>query len=122
MITQVGKITVYVESQETAKQFWVEKIGFQVKTEQRAGLILWLEVAPPGENLTSLVLYEKAAMIQVNPEAIAHPAIIFEAKEIELFWNQLRANGVVVSELQHFSYGKMFNFKDPDGNEYMVRE
>ncbi len=122
MISHIGKITVYVESQPVARQFWVDKVGFHVTAEQQAGSILWLEVAPPGEQKTSLVLYDKATMIAANPEAIAHPAIIFEAIEIENFWNHLRANGVEVGELQLFSHGKMFNFKDPDGNEYMVRE
>jgi lactoylglutathione lyase len=122
MITQVGKITIYVTSQDEAVKFWVEKIGFHVTADQRAGQVRWVEVSPPGENLTSLVLYDKALMAQVRPEAVAHPAIIFNAHDLDSFWNELRSRGVTVSGLQHFSYGKMFNLSDPDGNEYMVRE
>jgi lactoylglutathione lyase len=122
MITQVGKITIYVGSQDVAVKFWVEIIGFHVTVDQKVGSVRWLEVSPPGNNLTSLVLYDKALMAQVRPEAVAHPAVIFNAREIDSFWNYLRSNSVQVSELQHYSYGKMFNFSDPDGNEYMVRE
>lgn len=122
MITHVGKVTIYVSSQTEAKAFWVDGIGFEVTFEQKAGPILWLEVAPPGKNLTSLVLYDKAAMLAVHPEAVAHPTIFFEANEIDAFWNLLRSRGVQVEDLEHFSYRKMFKFYDPDGNEYMVRE
>jgi catechol 2,3-dioxygenase-like lactoylglutathione lyase family enzyme len=93
MITHVGKVTIYVSSQTEAKAFWVDGLGFEVTFEQKAGPILWLEVAPPGKNLTSLVLYDKAAMLAVHPEAVAHPTIIFEADEIDAFWNLLRSGG-----------------------------
>lgn len=99
MITQVGNITLYVNSQDRAAQFWVKKIGFQIAIDQTVGQVRWLEVTPLGDNLTTIVLYDKASMAQVRPEAVAHPTIIFEALEIESVWNQLRAKGVEVSEL-----------------------
>ncbi len=123
MITQIEKVTVYVNSQDEAIKFWTEKIGFNVVLEMPMGpKYSWVEVAPPGEKLTSLVLYVKQAMLEHKPEMVVHPAIIFAAADIERFRQDLINKGVDVTELQTMPYGKMFNFKDPDGNDYMVRE
>lgn len=37
MINKIGKITLYVNNQEEAKSFWIEKLGFVVKFEQAMG-------------------------------------------------------------------------------------
>jgi len=37
MINKIGKITLYVNNQKEAKNFWVEKLGFVVKFEQSMG-------------------------------------------------------------------------------------
>ena len=34
MINKIGKITVYVQDQEQAKNFWLNKIGFVLKFEK----------------------------------------------------------------------------------------
>ncbi len=34
----------------------------------------------------------------------------------------MKENGVEVGELQVMPYGKMFSFKDQDGNAYLLRE
>lgn len=31
---KIGKITIYVEDQEQAKDFWINKVGFVLKFEQ----------------------------------------------------------------------------------------
>ncbi|MHB0977445.1 MAG: VOC family protein [Candidatus Aquicultorales bacterium] len=122
MITRVEKVTVYVDSQEAAKEFWVDKVGFVVSFEQEMGPgMTWLEVSPRGENLTSLVLYSKELMTKQNPSAVCHPSIIFATDDADGSWQELKDNGVEVTDLQEMPYGKMFNFTDPEGNVYMVR-
>lgn len=37
MINKIGKITLYVNNQEEAKEFWTNKMGFVVKLEQPMG-------------------------------------------------------------------------------------
>ena len=37
MINKIGKITVYVQDQEQAKDFWLNKVGFVLKEEQPMG-------------------------------------------------------------------------------------
>ncbi|WP_077212893.1 VOC family protein [Bacillus dakarensis] len=123
MINKIGKITVYVEDQEAAKDFWIKKIGFVLKFEQQMGPnMAWIEVGPNEDEFTTLVLYSKAAMEKQNPSAVAHPSILFSTTDIDSAYEKMKQNGVTVDELQKMPFGSMFTFKDQDGNDYILRE
>ncbi len=124
MINKMGKITIYVNEQEKAKEFWTKKMNFVIKLEQQMGPNMkWLEVGPSEEEFTSFILYEKKLMISQNPDAnVSHPNILLSTNNIESTYNDMKLNGVVVEELMIMPYGKMFKFKDQDNNKYLVRE
>jgi len=123
MINKIGKVTVYVEDQEQAKDFWVNKLGFVLKFEQPMGPeFSWIEVGPSENEFTTLVLYAKAAMEQHDPSKVSHPSILFSTTDIDSAYENMNSNGVKVGELQKMPYGSMFTFYDQDGNEYLLRE
>ncbi|WP_346889008.1 VOC family protein [Clostridium sp. UBA1056] len=124
MINKIGKITLYVNNQEEAKSFWIEKLGFVVKFEQAMGPNMkWLEVGPSEEEFTTFVLYDKNLMIAQNPKAnVTHPSILLSTKDIESAYSEMKKKSVKVGELMNMPYGKMFSFEDQDGNEYLLRE
>lgn len=124
MINKIGKITIYVNNQEEAKKFWTEKMNFVVKFEQQMGPSLkWLEVGPSEGEFTTFVLYDKNAMKAQNPtKSVEHPSILLSTTDIDTTFDELKENGVEVGELMKMPYGKMFSFKDQDGNEYLIRE
>lgn len=124
MINKIGKITLYVKDQEEAKKFWTEKLNFVVKFEQAMGPNMkWLEVGPSESEFTTFVLYNKGLMMAQNPSAnVSHPNIILSTTDIENAYNKMKANDVEVGELMNMPYGKMFSFKDQDGNEYLLRQ
>lgn len=124
MINKIGKITLYVNNQEEAKEFWTNKMGFVVKLEQPMGPNMkWLEVGPSAEEFTSFVLYEKQLMKSQNPEAnVSHPNIILSTSDIQSNYDEMKAKDIKVEELMIMPYGKMFVFKDQDNNDYLVRE
>lgn len=124
MINKIGKITVYVNNQDEAKKFWIEKLNFVVKFEQAMGPTMkWLEVGPSQSEFTTFVLYDKNLMMSQNPSAnVAHPSILLSTTDIENAYNKMKANGVEVGEIMKMPYGKMFSFKDQDGNEYLLRD
>ncbi|MGG7096979.1 VOC family protein [Clostridium sardiniense] len=124
MINKIGKVTLYVHNQDKAKEFWVDKLNFVVKFEQQMGTgMKWLEVAPKDEDFTTFVLYDKKLMKEQNPEAnVENPSIILSTSNIQKTYDDMKDNGVEVGTLLNMSYGKMFSFKDQDGNEYLVRE
>jgi lactoylglutathione lyase len=123
MINKIGKITVYVQDQEEAKEFWINKVGFVLKVEQPMGPdAFWIEVGPSEDEFTTLVLYSKSAMEQHQPSKVAHPSILFSTTDIEAAYEKMKQNGVAVEEMLRLPFGNMFSFKDQDGNDYLIRE
>ena len=115
MIKKIGKITIYVNNQEEAKAFWTEKLNFVIKLERPMG---------PNEcEFTTFILYDKKMMLAQKPSAnVDHPNVILSTDNIEESYNELKEKGVEVSEIMTMPYGKMFSFKDQDGNDYLLRE
>lgn len=124
MIDKIGKITIYVNNQEEAREFWTKKMNFVIKLEQPMGPnMTWLEVGPSEDEFTSFVIYEKQLMLTQKPDAnVSHPNIILSTNDIETTYNELKSKDVNVGKLIIMPYGKMFNFADQDKNEYLVRE
>jgi len=122
MINKVGKITIYVNDQEQAKNFWLN-LDFVLKFEQQMGPnATWIEVGPSEEEFTTLVLYSKSLMETQDPTKVAHPSILFSTKDIESAYEKMKQNEVEVGEMLRMPFGTMFTFKDQDGNEYLLRE
>ena len=123
MIKKIDKLTIFVSSQEEAKKFWIEKLGFAVMFEQEiAPGMRWLEVAPKGDSNTTLVIYSKEMMLKQNPSTVNHPLIMFKSDNPEKDWQQLKDNGVEITAIEKMPYRTMFSFKDNDGNSYMIKD
>ena len=123
MINKIGKITLYVQDQEQAKDFWLNKVGFVLKFEQPMGPNMsWIEVGPSEDEFTTLVLYSKSAMEQQQPSKVAHPSILFSTTDVESAYEKMKQNEVEVGDMLRMPFGTMFSFKDQDGNEYLLRE
>ena len=124
MIKKIGKITIYVNNQEEAKALWTEKLNFVIKLERPMGPnMTWLEVGPNECEFTTFILYDKKMMLAQKPSAnVDHPNVILSTDNIEESYNELKEKGVEVSEIMTMPYGKMFSFKDQDGNDYLLRE
>jgi len=83
----------------------------------------WVEVGPNESEFTTFILYDKNLMKTQNPSAnISHPNIILSTTNIENAFNKMKENGVEVGAIMNMPYGKMFSFKDQDGNDYLLRE
>ena len=124
MINNIGKITLYFENQDEAKDFWVKKLNFVVKLEQEMGPgMKWIEVAPNKESLTTFIIYDKNMMKAQNPAVnVEHPSILLSTNDIDKAYVDMKNNSVEVGELMNMPYGKMFSFKDLENNDYMIRE
>jgi predicted enzyme related to lactoylglutathione lyase len=62
-------------------------------------------------------------MMAQNPAtSVSHPSILLSTTDIDNAYNKMKEQGVEVGELMKMPYGSMFNFKDQDGNEFMLRE
>lgn len=122
MINKIFKITIYVNNQEEAKKFWVDKMGFEVRREENMmGQHKWLEVSPKDYDSTTFVLYDKNLMKSQNPSInVGHPSVMLYTKDIEKSYSDMKSIGIVVGEIMNYPYGKMYNFFDNDGNTYLL--
>lgn len=121
MINKIGKIKIYVNDQEEAKKFWIEKLDFIVKFEQQVSpSVKWIEIAPSENDMTSFILWDKNIM--EDNEVATHPYIMLQTDNIKNTYDVLKSKGVEVDELIHMAFGKKFDFKDQDGNRYVVRQ
>lgn len=119
MIRQIATVAVYVDDQQAAKKFWTEKVGFEVVAEFPMGpSAFWLEVAPKGAQ-TRLVLYPKSMMKNWNE---LKASIVFECDNVMEEYEKLKANGVEFKgEPQKMQWGTYVQFKDEDGNEFLLK-
>ena len=122
MINKIFKITIYVNNQEEAKKFLVDKMGFEVKREENMmGEHKWLEVSPKDDDSTTFVLYDKNLMKSQNSSInVGHPSVMLYTKDIEKSYSDMKSIGIVVGEIMNYPYGKMYNFFDNDGNTYLL--
>ena len=122
MISKIFKITIYVDNQEEAKKFWVDKMGFEVRREENMmGQHKWLEVSPKDDDSTTFVLYDKNLMKSQNSSInVGHPSVMLYTKDIEKSYSDMKSIGIVVGEIMNYPYGKMYNFFDNDGNTYLL--
>ncbi len=56
MIQRMSHATIYVLDQDSAHDFYTQKLGFEVKTDAKMGDFRWLTVSPPGQPDLEIVL------------------------------------------------------------------
>lgn len=118
MVTNIVRITLMVRDQKAAREFWVNKLGFQVMVDVEMNDSHWLEVAPPNSP-TRFVLYEKKNIKQRKDNS---PSVILSCLHLGDTRKTLTQRGVEMDEIITMPYGQMCVFYDPDHNAYMLRE
>ncbi|MCA0429147.1 MAG: VOC family protein [Bacteroidetes bacterium] len=110
-------ISIPVANQETAKNFYVDKVGFKIVFEAATPQGNWIQLALQDDN-TSISLvsgypHAQAGSIKGN---------IISTNDIDKDVKDLRAKGVILSDIQNFPHEKISTFSDPDGNQWVLRE
>ena len=130
MLTGISTITVHVTDQDKALEFYTQKLGFEVRSDQPMGPNQrWIEVAPPGAQ-TRILLYSAtpeapgASSYEEAQASIGKPTpMVLEADDIVATFDQLRSNGVrIVDEPKQQPWGWWGVFADQDGNSYGVHQ
>ena len=130
MLTSIGTITVQVTDQDRALEFYTQKLGFEVRSDQPMGPgQRWIEVAPKGAQ-TRILLYKAspempgAASYEAAQESIGkQTGMVLEVEDIVATFAQLKANGVPIEEeAQQQPWGWWGSFADQDGNTYGVHQ
>lgn len=124
MITKVGTVSLFVNDQDKALDFYTNKLGFEVKTDAPFGPgMRWLSVAPKGAE-TEVVLYKPDENWEHYKQVIGKSqALTFEVTDIYGLVNELKAKGVqVVQEPDVQPWGTFATILDHENNQLLLVE
>ena len=123
-------VMVPVSDVDRAKTFYLEKAGFDLLVDHRAGEdFRVVQLTPPGSACSIAIMK--------NPEAAGSvQGLHLIVSDIDVARAQLAERGAVASELFHFDsggqsagpdperrdYNTFLTFNDPDGNGWLVQE
>lgn len=114
---------LYVEDQDKAREFWVEKAGFSVVKDQTQKSIRWIEITPSQEAQTHFILHNKKVIAELEPELIiAAPSLLFFTQNVEKLYTEFQQKGIIVGDLVTTPTGKGFNFADSEDQYFTVVE
>jgi len=120
-ITQLGTVIVPVTDQDRAIDFYVEKLGFEKRSDTPFGDgNRWVEVAPPGA-ATTLALCPPREGEPVGVQT----RTAFSTRDADADHAALKAHGVDVDESvmrMGDPVPPMFFFRDQDGNSLLIVE
>jgi len=137
MIQKMSHTVIYVLDQDVAKDFYVNKLGFELKTDYTApNGFRWLAVAPKGQTdveiaLTKVGSGREAGKKGDTPESIKQDvdamsalikkgwftAGVFQTADCRKTYEEYKAKGVEFSsEPKDEFYGVVAVFHDPSGN------
>lgn len=124
MITMVGTVSLFVEDQDRAKAFYVDKMGFdcRIDVEMYPGApVRWIDVAPAGAQ-TSLILYVPDENWSHYKDTVGKSqAITLTVDDLDSTYETLKSRGVTfVSEPQQESWGHFATIEDSEGNNIML--
>lgn len=124
MIHKIGQVMLYVTNQEKAVQFWTEKIGFTVMSDENNGQgMRWIEIAPTRDSETSIVLHDKELIAKMEPELnLQTPSFLFYTENLNKLYTDLIDKQVKVGELVNMPSGRVFNFADEEENYFAIME
>jgi predicted enzyme related to lactoylglutathione lyase len=132
MIDRLSHATVFVLDQNSAKVFYTEKLGFEVRTDATMGNFRWLTVGPKGQPDLEIVLMpvdgapmpdSEKATLRTLIQSGKLGAAVFATRDCHKTCAELKARGVVfTSEPTERPYGIEAVFKDDSGNWFSLTQ
>jgi catechol 2,3-dioxygenase-like lactoylglutathione lyase family enzyme len=111
-------INVPVSDVDRAKQFYVEKAGFNPDHDHSVSdEIRFVQLTPPGSP-TSIAIGR--GLSEADPGSVRGLQLV--VSDIEAAHSELASRGVEVSDVEDFPWGRFVFFQDPDGNGWAVQE
>jgi catechol 2,3-dioxygenase-like lactoylglutathione lyase family enzyme len=134
MIQRLSHTTLFVADQDEAKDFYVNKLGFEVRMDNSmGGDFRWLTVGPKGQPDFQIILMKLAPfgrMSAENAETMKNlikagmvAAGVFETADCRQTYTELSARGVKFpSPPEEKFYGIEAVFEDPSGNRFSLTQ
>lgn len=134
MIQRMSHTAIFVLDQDVAKDFYVNKLGFQIKTDETMpNGFRWLTVTPKGQPDLEIILMKVAPGPKLDEQDVARiselvkkgafGAGVFDTADCRKTYDELKAKGVeFVSPPKDQFYGVEAIFKDPFGNWFSMSQ
>lgn len=134
MITKLNHVSIFVLDQDSAYDFYVNKLGFTVHTDAPMGPgMRWLTVTPPEQPdlEISLMAINQGMMFNEHSAAQMRELVskgtfgfgVFECNDLVATYEELKAKGVeFTKEPTREFYGYEALFKDDSGNWFSLGE
>jgi len=120
MFTDVSHVTVYVNNQEKALDYYTNVLGFEKRTDAPFGDgMRWIEVGIPGAKINFNLITGYGGW---EPERVGKSTgILLSADIVRETIEALRGRGVKITmEPESFDWGTNACFEDMDGNSYVL--
>ena len=132
-VTKVGRVMVPVTDQDKAIEFYVDKLGFEVRDDVTMGTFRWLTVAPKTQPDSCLVLMPiapgpmlddaQAKQLRTLVEAGVIGGGVLETDDCQRDYDELVAKGVTFTRApQQMPYGFEALFRDDSGNFFSLTQ
>ncbi|WP_314325636.1 glyoxalase superfamily protein [Paenarthrobacter ilicis] len=110
-------VFVPVSDVDRAKDFYVNKVGFNADFDERPTEgIRFVQLTPPG-SACSIAIGE--GLTDAPPGSAPNLQVV--VSDITKAHSELKANGVDVSDVEVLDWGHFVYFADPDGNKWAIQ-
>ena len=111
-------VQVPVSDVDRAKEFYVEKAGFNADHDHRVSdEVRFVQLTPPGSGCS--IAIGTGLGPAMAPGSVQGLQLVVD--DIQAARAELAGRGVEVSEVQEFPWGSFVFFSDPDGNGWAVQ-
>ena len=111
-------VAIPVSDVDRAKEFYVEKAGFNADHDHTVSEDLrFVQLTPPGSACSIAI---GKGVTDAEPGSVKGMQLVVE--DADAARAELVGRGVQVSEIQDFPWGRFTFFSDPDGNAWAVQE
>jgi catechol 2,3-dioxygenase-like lactoylglutathione lyase family enzyme len=132
MITRLSHASVWVLDQDSAKTFYTEKLGFEVRNDTELDGLRWLTVGPKSQPDVEMILaYPAPPMFDEETGATIRGLVakgslgagVLATDDCHATYEELKAKGVdFIQEPAERPYGIEAIFRDDSGNWFSLTQ
>ena len=111
-------IAVPVSDVDRAKSFYVDQVGFNADHDHKVSDELrFVQLTPPGSACSITI---GVGVATTEPGSLQGLQLVVD--DADAAHDDLQSQGVAVSDVQEFPWGRFVFFQDPDGNGWAVQQ
>ena len=126
MLTKLTHLSLFVDNQENAKDFFTHKLGFAVHTDATFGTMRWLTLCLPDQRDFELCLMQANTEQEkqlVGKQGAGIPLCAIETTDCRADYKKLKDLGVLfIDEPKEEAWGIGVSFKDIVGNIWYLNQ